>query len=323
MFSQPPPPLRSATLFSLLGFVFNQLARLRKPLLPPCPTSSPLLCLKCGSGSAGGSGLPPPRRLGGSSWARGPGAQQGRAGVSGWQCRGEPEPSTELFAGSGTPRGQEEARAGSTPGAAPGLPMASASSRFRRIFGEDKTRAMPCPELTAAVRAGAGGCGIPAVARRCRLLARGTLCSSSRPPVARPRYQGHWGHGASSGLAQLGAAVGSRRAAAARGKPSLGVRLPKALQEAGIGGGPAALSWSGAALCQKAAPAASCTPPGAAPALPGGSALLPPGPPALGPRHPWGTQGPHGIAAPLLLRGWRALGGPRGGSEGVGSNDSS
>lgn len=187
MFSQPPPPLRSATLFSLLGFVFNQLARLRKPLLPPRPTSSPLLCLKCGSGSAGGSGLPPPRRLGGSPWARGPGAQQGRVGVSGWQRRGEPEPSTELFAGSGTPRGQEEARVGSTPGAAPGLPTASASSRFRRVFGEGKTRAMPCPELTAAVRAGAGGCGIPAVVRRCQLLVRGTLCSSSRPPIACPR----------------------------------------------------------------------------------------------------------------------------------------
>lgn len=163
MFSQPPPPLRSATLFSLLGFVFNQLARLRKPLLPPRPTSSPLLCLKCGSGSAGGSGLPPPRRLGGSPWARGPGAQQGRVGVSGWQRRGEPEPSTELFAGSRTPRGQGEARVGSTPGATPGLPTASASSRFRRVFGEGKTRAMPCSELTAAVRAGAGGCSIPAV----------------------------------------------------------------------------------------------------------------------------------------------------------------
>lgn len=223
-----------------------------------------------------------------------------------------PAPSSLLAAGLRRGRRRYELAAPLVPlPASPRLqpPLISAG-----YLGRAKRGAMPCPELTAAVCAGAGGCGIPAV-----VPAPGTwhpllqLPSSHCPsPLG-----GHRGNGASSGLPLLGAAVGSRRSAVARGKPSLGVRLPKALQEAGIGGGPAALSWSGAALCQKAAAAASCTLLGAAPALPGGSALLPPSSPCLGTSVPGSaveTAAPMGHLGPA----WHRRPSPAAGAVGAG-----
>lgn len=246
------------------------------------------------------------------------GCPGGRAGES-----QSPAPSSLLAAGLRRGRRRHELAAPLVPlPASPWLQPPLVSSGYLGRAKRERCRALSSPQPSVLGRVA------EASQPWCRLLARGTLCSSSRPPVI--RGTGGTGPARGSPCSVLPWARGARQWRG--GNPPSACGFPRRCRKRGLAGAQqpsAGREQPSAKKLQRPHPARCWEL-----LLPCRGALLcsPQAPPALGPRfpavpwrprHPWGTRGPRGIAAPLLLRGQWALGGSRGGSEGVSGNDSS